>query len=99
MGTPLYMSPEQIQAKAGIECDYYAAGVILFEMLEGKPPFTGRTTMEVLSDHAFKKPPRVKNAPEKLADLVDALLKKRPSERLTDATAIKNILSEVKDEI
>ncbi len=99
MGTPLYMSPEQIQATAGIECDYYAAGVILFEMLEGMPPFTGRTSMEVLSQHAFKKPPRVTGVPEKLAEMVDALLRKRPSERLSDPAVIQQILAEVKDEV
>lgn len=99
LGTPLYMSPEQIQAKADVECDYYAAGVILFEMLEGKPPFTGRTSMEVLSQHAFKRPPRLTGGPEKLADMVEALLKKRPSERLSDAAVIKQILAEVRDEI
>lgn len=86
MGTPLYMSPEQVEGKRlDARSDLYSLGVTAFFMLTGRPPFKGATAMEV----AVK---QVREEPESLAimrpdvsvmlcDLVHRLLRKDPAAR------------------
>ncbi|MFW5882725.1 MAG: serine/threonine-protein kinase, partial [Planctomycetota bacterium] len=53
MGTPAYMSPEQIQARTDLDCrsDIYALGATLYHLLTGQPPFSGSSAMMVMSAH------------------------------------------------
>jgi len=86
MGTPDYMSPEQIDGKRGDQrTDIYALGIILFEMLTGRPPFTGDSAMVVMSQHLNNLPPRVDklnaSVPESIAAVVAKCLQKDPEER------------------
>jgi serine/threonine-protein kinase len=60
LGTPRYMSPEQASAEPlDARSDLYSAGVIVYEMLAGAPPFTGEAAGEVLIKHVMHTPPPV----------------------------------------
>lgn len=61
MGTPQYMSPEQIEGQpVDGRADLYACGLLLFEMLSGGPPFDGHKTFDVLKAHVEKPVPDVR---------------------------------------
>jgi hypothetical protein len=93
LGTPHYAAPEQA---LGVEeptpaTDLYAVGVVLWEMLAGRPPFHEGSQIEILRAHMEQPPPRparaLKNAPWRLRALVMKLLEKNPSRRPADALA------------
>jgi len=59
IGTPAYVSPEMIRGDpVDTRSDLYSVGVILYELLTGRLPFTGTTSMDVLLAHATEDPPR-----------------------------------------
>ena len=96
MGTALYMSPEQCEEARAVDrrTDIYALGVMLFEMLCGRPPFAGDTA-SVIAAHVSRRPPR----PSDFADLPAAVdeisarcLAKRPDERFAEANEIADAL-------
>ncbi len=101
-GTPAYMSPEAARgAEAGTASDVYGVGALLFFMLTGRPPFTGRTATEVLLAQVERPIPRlseVRGDPT-LQDVETLILKclaKNPDERYADATALSMALSELR---
>lgn len=60
VGTPDYMSPEQIRGERGTaSSDVYAVGVILYELLCGHPPFEGENVFAVMNQHATQDPPPI----------------------------------------
>ena len=88
MGTPRYMAPEQCKGGVQIDekADVYSLGVMLFEMIAGRPPFVGGSG-EVLAMHIYEPPPRLKelapHVPDEIANLVHLLLSKKREERPT----------------
>ena len=92
LGTPIYMSPEQVRGRVSPASDFYALGIIFYELLIGEPPFGGESAMQILSAHAFQKPPKLSEKhpriPEEISKLVDGLLIKRPEKRLQDPDVI-----------
>jgi serine/threonine-protein kinase len=86
MGTPNYISPEQVQGKRGDgRSDIYAAGVMLYEMLTGKLPFTGPTPMAVMNDRLLNHPmpPTVADpaVTPQLQEVIYRALERDPSNR------------------
>ncbi|ETK33747.1 serine/threonine-protein kinase [Microbispora sp. ATCC PTA-5024] len=86
LGTPAYMSPEQIQrGVADPKSDLYALGCVLHEMLTGRQLFTGPTEYAVFDKQVKERPPRVPGVPAALDGLVAQLLEKEPRDRPADA--------------
>lgn len=87
VGTWRYMAPEQITGQENIDgrLDIYALGCILFEMIAGHVPFEGPDFATIFDQHLESAPPRldvlVADCPKPLADLVDCMLEKEPSDR------------------
>lgn len=97
IGTPSYMSPEQINgADVDARSDVYAVGCVLFELLAGKPPFTEGNPLSLMYRHVHTPPPapsaRDPRLPAELDDLVLAALAKEPADRPATAAAYRDRL-------
>jgi CheY-like chemotaxis protein len=94
LGTPRYMSPEQVQGRAlDLRTDIYSAGVLLYQMLTGRHLFDGETAMEVALHHLNTEPPEL---PEHLAAyqrLVEKLIEKDREARFRNADEVLGFLS------
>jgi formylglycine-generating enzyme required for sulfatase activity len=90
IGTPAYMSPEQWQGKpCDGRTDLYALGVVLFEMLTGRLPFTGDTPASLLYAHLCEPPPPIRSLRPRLPlgveTVVNTTLAKDPAQRYASA--------------
>lgn len=98
MGTPTYMSPEQAQAKpVTASSDLYAVAVLLYELIDGVPPFQGEDAMEVMLKHVNEPPPPLTRAGLSNSRINHTLLRaleKHPDDRFTDANAFLAALQE-----
>ncbi|HUR92350.1 MAG TPA: protein kinase, partial [Gemmatimonadaceae bacterium] len=98
LGTPTYMAPEQAAAdpQADHRVDIYALGAVAYEMLTGRPPFTGPNPQMVLAAHVTQQPEAVTQhrpaIPAALAALVMRCLEKKPADRWQTATEINQQL-------
>jgi non-specific serine/threonine protein kinase len=99
IGTPQYMSPEQISGEQELDgrCDQYALACVLFEMLAGQPPFTGPTIESVMMRHLTAPAPRITDLqPDVSKPIAAALaraLAKTPADRFSDMAAFVDALS------
>jgi TolB-like protein/predicted Ser/Thr protein kinase len=97
VGTPRYMSPEQWENEPLTPpSDLFAVGAILFEMLAGKPAFSGSTIIEVYRAVAIAEPPALTGGPEVMAAdrIIQVALAKRPADRYPDAAAMAGAVRE-----
>jgi len=93
-GTPRYMSPEQARGQpTGPATDVYSAGVVLYEMLAGEPPFASGSAVELGLRHVQEEPPPLgAEVPSALRDVVARALAKDPGERYRDGAAMAGAL-------
>lgn len=100
LGSPHYMSPEQLKASRDVDqrTDIWSLGAILQELLSGEPPFKGETMPEVCAN-ILKEPPQTLSSlrtdvPDGLADVVLRCLEKEPRRRFQNMGALASALSE-----
>ncbi|HJP85962.1 MAG TPA: protein kinase, partial [Gemmatimonadaceae bacterium] len=101
LGTPAYMSPEQIESPARVDhrSDIYSAGVLAYELLTGQPPFTGETREETLASHLRKRPAPLSTYRTDIPPLLDELVmksqSKSPSDRWQSADEMIALLDDI----
>jgi eukaryotic-like serine/threonine-protein kinase len=94
LGTPRYMSPEQVQGRAlDLRTDIYSAGVLLYQMLTGKHLFDGETAMEVAMHHLNTQPPPLPDHLEQYQRLIEKLVEKDREARFRNADEVIGFLS------
>ena len=105
VGTAAYMSPEQCRGSRDItaKSDLYPMGIMFYELLVGRKPFSAETAMEMFLQHdkgTFVQPSkRVLEVPPWLNTLICQLMEKRPEQRPLNADAVARALELVKDKM
>jgi hypothetical protein len=97
-GTPEYMAPEQALGRADARTDVYACGIVLYEMLTGRPPFVGATPKEILARHANETARRISEAvvvDARLEALVMRALEKQPERRFATMRELRAALKKL----
>ncbi len=100
LGTAEYMSPEQAQGKrATKQSDLYSLGAVMYVMLTGRPPFTGKTSLDIIQKHRYSQFDSVKRlvpeVPFWLDEVVCQCLSKKTEDRYPDAYVLSLRLKEI----
>ena len=104
LGTASYISPEQAQGKpVSFESDLYSLGTVLYELIAGKPPFTGDSPIATATKHLTDKPDKLSNyrkdIPKALENAILKLLEKKPSDRFKSAEDLRALLLQQRKQI
>ncbi len=102
MGTPLYMSPEQVEGRpVDPRSDIYSFGVTCYHMLAGTPPFQGQTAFEVALQHVRKEPDPLEtirpDLPTDLCRIVHRMMAKVPEQRYQTPKEILKDLARLRE--
>ena len=98
LGTPGYMSPEQAVGEREVDgrSDIYSLGVLAYQMVTGRLPFTGGNTMALLLKHVNERPPPIvevrPDAPRALREAIERALAKAPEDRWPTAGSMRQAL-------
>ena len=100
LGTVTYISPEQAKGlEPDARSDLYSIGVVLYELLTGRPPFSGETQVATAMQHLREEPPPPRSirggVPRGLESVILTALAKDPDERFPSARALAGALAEV----
>jgi eukaryotic-like serine/threonine-protein kinase len=101
-GSPHYFAPEQAKGEQPTTAaDVYAIGIVLFEMLTGRLPYSGANQQELAMAHIRDRIPSASefnpNVPEKLAKMIVKAMGKEPQNRFRDADQFGNVLRDYRD--
>lgn len=82
VGTPAYVAPESAEGRPQTSAvDIYGAGILLYELVTGRPPFSGGSALEVLHQHLSSEPRRPSTVPDPLWTIIERCLRKNPDDR------------------
>jgi eukaryotic-like serine/threonine-protein kinase len=105
IGTAAYMSPEQCRGERNLSAksDLYSLGVVLFELITGRKPFSSDTTVDMFLKHVNEKPPRpsrfIPDLPVWMDNLIMFLLEKDRETRPMDAATVKRMLEDIETKV
>jgi serine/threonine protein kinase len=98
-GTPAYMSPEQARGEQTDErTDIYSLGVVLYQLLAGRVPFDGDSTMSILLKHVNEPPPPIPGLSAPLQDVLDRALAKKAIDRFESPKEFAAVFNTVIEE-
>lgn len=100
VGSPHYIAPEQISGEQVDErADIYALGATIFHLLAGRPPYSGRPMMQILSQKMSADAPRLRSVRADISDatdtLVAAMMARRPEDRIATYSELLNRIEDV----
>jgi serine/threonine-protein kinase len=103
VGTPAYMAPEQVEGKQNLDgrIDIYALGVMMFEMLTGKLPWTGESVMAMALARVLNEPPRLDEHgeyPAELTELVWKAMGRHRDDRFSDAARLLEAMQAIDEQ-
>ncbi len=100
-GTPQYLAPEQVMGdRVDFRADLYACGCMLFEMLEGAPPFNADNYIVLLNKHLILQPPHLTTqvaCAQQLDEVIQKLLQKNPLDRFGSARELRETLDQIEE--
>src|SRR5205823_11094826 len=104
MGTPLYMSPEQVEGRAvDARTDIYSFGVTCYHMLSGEPPYRGKTAFEVALQHVKGEPTQLDiirpDLPPELCAVVHKMMAREPENRYQTCRELLRDLGLLRDSL